>query len=223
MTPTISTTPDTRVTMLTGLGRIRKRQEDAYGVSPDGRVLVLADGMGGHQKGDEASKAAVTAALESLSTQWLTTGAALLTACKAAHGAVSALHTGRGREPGSTVVIAIMRDSGTTIAHVGDSRAYRLRDGLLQPLTEDHASFGGLSRCLGAAMDSPLPTITRRTLHKGDRILLCSDGLHGLVSDVEIAAIWRRSPDSATFAQRAYDAAMNAGGHDNVTMVIAEV
>lgn len=218
-TPTIQSHSN-GVTILTGVGRVRKRNEDSFSVSSDGRVLIVADGMGGHKRGDEASLAAVTAAMEVMCRPHASTGGALLEACEAADASVRSLSEGSARDPGSTIVIAAFKPGSVTIAHVGDSRAYRLRGGKLAALTADHAGHDGLSRCLGANSDNPLPTIRRRELRAGDRFLLCTDGLHGLVQDAEIEALWAH-PD-AEFAELAYGMAMNRGGHDNVTMVLKE-
>jgi protein phosphatase len=143
---------------------------------------------------------------------------------------------------GSTVVCALVRGNQVLIAHMGDSRAYRLRGGRLKQLTRDHSlvellirsgditleeaathpSRGRLTRNIG--MDGePLPQTCLLKHRAGDQLLLCTDGLTGMISDEQIKTILSESSPLETRCQRLVDAANQAGGKDNVTVLLLSI
>jgi protein phosphatase len=235
----------------TDVGRIRHNNEDAFlELSPFG-LYVLADGMGGHASGEVASylavetcRARITEALSGPAAA--TPGPDLLTqAIEAANEVVfrEAAKNEAYRGMGTTIV-ALLREAGDvlTIAHVGDSRCYRLRQGLLEQLTEDHslrnfyikeygytpeeaaeaAESNVILRAIGLR-ESALVDISRQELSAGDLYLLCSDGLSDYVPDEEIARVLALEPELGRACAALIDLANAAGGYDNTTVVLVRV
>lgn len=232
------------------VGRAREINEDAFGRlepannSPPkrGSLYVVADGMGGHMAGEVASQLAVDTILGgySNSDDWENPADALRLAVEQAN---EKIHL-RGQEDpacagmGTTVVVAIMQEDQITLANVGDSRAYLLRDGQLEQLTRDHSwvakavEDGVLTpaqafhhpdrnviyRSLGAEPAVEVDTFAYE-LYSGDRILLCSDGLTDVVTDEAIEAM-AVNPDLATAVEDLIDAANEGGGPDNITVTL---
>jgi protein phosphatase len=204
----------------TEVGHVRSRNEDALLARPERGVLAVADGLGGHPAGDVAS----LTALASVDGSGLTVGASeddLRATAAAAHQAVldaAAAEPGR-TGMGTTLVLATVSDDAATVLHVGDSRAYQLSsDGVLSPLTEDHGMHGYLTQALG--LDRAVaPDVARVDCPPGSRLLLCSDGLTNMVDDAALAELLGRGS-----AQEACDAlveaALDAGGIDNVSVVV---
>jgi protein phosphatase len=145
---------------------------------------------------------------------------------------------------GSTLTLAVVEDDRATVAHVGDSRAYLWRDGRLQQLTEDHSVPGALLRqgritpqqahdhphrsvlyrCMGLKPDLEVDIYPSLAMRPGDALLLCSDGLWDMVYPVErLEAFLASSEDALTICQRLVNAANQAGGEDNITVVLAKV
>jgi protein phosphatase len=142
---------------------------------------------------------------------------------------------------GSTLVLALVGGDRALLAHLGDSRIYLLRDGRLRPLTRDHSCLqelvdlgvltpeeaegrpnGGPTRFLGM-WGEPVADVTVLDLHSGDRLLLCSDGLTGMLSDGELEEILAREAAPAEACRRLIDAANDAGGDDNITALVVAV
>lgn len=248
------------------VGKVRAQNEDQYVVahlgrwirvtettigapgrditSPQGTLLAVADGMGGHGGGDVASAVALDAFVEHslLAMPWLSWGVPggkeLLTAdaqrfvaeCQGRLGAVAS----RKHLPprlGTTLTAAYVSATGLVVLHVGDTRCYRLRETVLERLTHDHTlgealgePSGNLAHVLvnaiGGSDELPQPEIALHSWRAGDRILICSDGLHGTVDDVTIAGVL----GGATSARQAVDAllasALERGAPDNVTAVV---
>ncbi|MGC9038750.1 MAG: protein phosphatase 2C domain-containing protein, partial [Roseiflexus sp.] len=256
--------------MLSHRGRVRTLNEDSVGsfrsitglpfVSDEAELLgrkgylyVVADGMGGHDCGDLASATAVQNICASYYADPDDDPAASLRRAIAwanqaiydtaqARCAATGSAQGRARPMGTTVVCAVILDDRLVLAHVGDSRAYRLRNGVLSCLTTDHdwvseqmrlygisreeaekraaarGARGALLRAVGV-QEEVQPDVLTLDWHADDVLLLCSDGLHGLVSDDAISRMLASLP--APLAVRALvDAANAAGGHDNITAVI---
>lgn len=203
-------------------------------------VFAVADGMGGHQRGDRAS-ALVVATLESLAGQVWLDPAALDAAIEAAGRAVAELGTGPGA-PGSTLAgVGPAVSAGTPcwlVFNIGDSRVYRLQGETLEQISVDHsvvqehldagrpdraaaAQRNLITRALGAGQDS-VPTADRWLLpaREDDRMLVCSDGLTGVLSDQLIAAILLTCADPQAAARDLVRAATDAGATDNVTAVV---
>jgi protein phosphatase len=256
-----------RVTLVgfSDIGRVRKRNEDAMTLVPEANLAIVADGMGGHPGGDVASRVAASAAAASLVRDLPSDeervgldpdsmagrlGHAMAESVLEAHRAVRAegeenpALTGMG-----TTITAVVVDPATgafALGHVGDSRAYLLRNGELVQLTRDdtwvqdrvdaaqftleqarHHPFGHLlTQCLGLD-DIPEPSVRTGRVAAGDTFLLCTDGLVGMLEDTDIAATLRarlQGPGGGEAAARVLvETAKERGGHDNITVVLAMV
>jgi len=225
---------------VTDVGRVRDGNEDDFLEQADRLGLVaVADGMGGHRAGEVASATALEALRAAVAA-----GQPLRKAIEGANDAVleksESDHELHGM--GTTLTAGMLGTDGSlTVGHVGDSRAYLIRDGELSQITEDHSLVeemvkGGeltpeqaevhpqrsiITRALGIdpVVDVDLYPIQLRA---GDRVLLCSDGLTTMVRPEEIATILGRELDPKRAAQLLVDAANAAGGEDNVTALILE-
>jgi PPM family protein phosphatase len=215
-----------QVASRTEVGHVRRRNEDSLLVDESTSVLAVADGLGGHPCGDLASQTAVASLREAVAGgppdeadvgEWLTL--ALL----AAHRAVLAE---AGNDPdregmATTVVLAAVADEEVTIAHVGDSRAYLLAEGALQPLTRDHGMGGYITQALG--LDRLVaPDVVHLDLAPADRLLLCTDGLTNMVDDSDISLLLGHG-DVRQATDALVEAALANGGIDNVTVIVVEV
>lgn len=234
------------------VGRVRSYNEDSFAVLDSVQLhraydyaLIVADGMGGRNAGEVASKAAVEAVSQAvLNNAGVADPQALLRfSVEAAHIAIQqrAEQSPQYNGMGTTLVVVLVRGDALWVAHVGDSRAYIVRNGRLIPLTEDHTFVaeqvrsGGMSieqarqsrfrhmltRAIGTNADST-PDIGSRTLKPGDAVLLCTDGLTNMLSEYDIARIVagnRHNPERA--CRSLIDAANASGGEDNVTVLLA--
>ena len=230
---------------ITHAGKVRQNNEDALlvGEGEDETLFVVADGIGGFEAGEVASSLAVDV-LKDLHPD---------VPFKAAIGEANRriVTAGRGDEKLSgmgTTVVAIRfggtpREPVAEVAHVGDSRAYLMRGGDMIPITEDHSLVAELVRSgdltRDQAAEHPQKNLITRALgadeevdvdtailpiEAGDRILLCSDGLSDMVSETGISEILADSPDDPEKAARVLlSAALDAGGNDNITIVIVDV
>jgi PPM family protein phosphatase len=215
---------------LSDKGMVRSANQDAYHIDPDGRFFIVADGMGGHAGGEEASRIAIETTHSFLSTHWESEPDVknLMTqALIAANDAIVAdqEQNAARADMGTTIVMILFKDDVAWSAHVGDSRLYRMRGEKLDLITEDdtwvaramklgqltgeeakvHPLRHVLSHCLGRRDLRQINTQTQ-DIQSGDRILLCSDGL-----TEEVAA------------QALIDAAKSHGGSDNITVIIASM
>ncbi len=232
-----------RVGSLTDVGKVRPNNEDALGVSSERGVFVVADGMGGHQAGEVASQRAVDVILEMLRDrdQGSPADEALVQAVNEANAQIEA--AGRAdralKGMGTTVVAAIVQPGSFTVAHVGDSRAYLLREGELQALTEDHSMVlelvragvitqeqaathpyrSAISRSLGQFREVQADVQTE-DWRSGDYLLLCSDGLTRFVEEPAIRDIILRVEEPQAACEALVEAALANGGRDNVTVVL---
>ena len=232
-----------RVAFLSDTGRRRLRNEDAYVCDPP--LFAIADGMGGAQAGELASHLAATAIAQG---DLGGDGKEVVTALvRAANESVyrRAVEDPSAAGMGTTVTVALVAaDAGTlTIGHVGDSRAYRIRDDALEQLTADHSLVAELvrtgrltpeqaaehphrsviTRAVGTEPDVDVDTFTLET-RAGDLYLLCSDGLTDMITDDRILAVAQHAdgqPDAV--ARGLVGAANQAGGADNITVVAFEV
>ena len=204
---------------------MRRRNEDALLVAGEAGVFVVADGLGGHPAGDVASATAVRRIREVLAgpdADDLPADPAerLVSALVEAHAAVAdeALRE-RGRAGmGTTAVVVQVTAETAWVAHVGDSRCYLLHDGRLEQVTRDHSVAGYLTQALG--LDGGIqPDLEAVRLSPGDRLLLCTDGLTNMVDDGEVAALLG-SGTAQDACDRLTEAALAAGGVDNVTTVV---
>jgi PPM family protein phosphatase len=231
-------------TGLTDPGLVRSVNQDAYYIDPEGRFFIVADGMGGHAGGQEASRLATEVIQAYLDDSWESEEsssqileAALLKANQAILQDQS-VHPERA-DMGTTAVVLTFRQNEYWCAHIGDSRLYRLRGARLEQMTEDHTwvaramKLGDLtpdqarthpwrhilSKCLGR---EDLRQVEAQSLdiQPSDRLLLCSDGLTEELSDSLIANYLKtiRACDKA--AATLINAAKDKGGRDNITVVI---
>ena len=214
-------------------GMVRLHNEDSYITAPP--CFVVADGMGGHARGQAASQAAVENFLSLTGHKWAT-GEEVLAAIDGASAAVSRL-SGEGRPTGSTlagVVLTLQANQPRWLVfNIGDSRVYLLRKGELTQISEDHSvlwerpgegSRNFITRALGAGMVKPLVADQwLLSIHKGDQILICSDGLYSEVTEFLMTALLLGDADPRDKAAALVEAAKRAGGRDNVTAVVIVV
>jgi PPM family protein phosphatase len=226
------------------VGRKRRHNEDNFVAAPP--VFAVADGMGGAQAGEVASGLAAETVRETEFDPSVTGRERVVALIKAANlrvherAAVDASASGMG----TTMTVAMLQPDGMlAIGHVGDSRAYRLRDGELEQLTDDHSLVGELvrrgeltpqeaaihpqrsviTRALGTEPDVDVDAFTVET-RDGDIFLLCSDGLTTMIDAETIAAILRRNGTELDAATRALiKAANDRGGDDNITAILFAV
>ncbi len=218
-------------------------------------VLVVADGIGGRSGGEHASRRAIGALIE-IATQipdWIlklddAVVGELMRRAEAYFGRVDAiLEAEAAADPalsgmGTTLTMVYLLERELLLAHVGDSRAYRFRDGALSRLTQDqtmaqaladagviaaeevksHRQRHILTGALGAKSGVPRVELGRHELRDGDRVLVASDGLTEMVSDDGIAQILLRESDPAAACAALVGAALDAGGTDNITVVVAD-
>jgi protein phosphatase len=232
-----------RAAGLTDTGRKRRQNEDAFVCDPP--LFAIADGMGGAQAGELASRLAAAAIEEAASA--VTGEEGVVDVVREANTRIfqRSLQDPAVAGMGTTATVVLVDEhAGTlTIAHVGDSRAYRHRDGALEQLTNDHSLVGELmrsgrltedeamvhphrsviTRALGTEEDVEVETRTVE-IAPGDVVLLCSDGLSGMLRDDEIARVLDApGTDPYGAAEALVRAANAAGGEDNVTVVLFEI
>lgn len=241
------------IVLATHTGLVRQSNQDYIKGDTDLGIAILADGMGGHRGGEVASRHAVETAFAELavsqreqqsdamqSQMWI--GQALEVANRALYEMSRSRSDLSGM--GTTLIATIFRERQIYFGHVGDSRLYRLRRGRLQRMTRDHslvqrliddgifanvyeareAGIGEniLTRSLGMHQSADID-LGAEALEPGDTYLICSDGLHGCVTDNEIAGILRE-PGSNLDRQviALIDKAIDRGGPDNVSVVLAK-
>ncbi|MGH2699649.1 MAG: Stp1/IreP family PP2C-type Ser/Thr phosphatase [Actinomycetota bacterium] len=231
-----------RIGAKTDVGRRREVNEDSFLVHEP--LFVVADGMGGHVAGDIASTTAIDAIKEQAATARaddMNTLAGLVL------GANSRIWEKAEEDPslrgmGTTCTLLLLDSSGAHFAHVGDSRAYLMRGGKLTQLTEDHTLVGRMvkegrlsseeaekhpqrsivTRALGVDPEVQVDLMTV-DLAEGDRILICSDGLSSMIDSDAIASILADERDPQSASERLVEAANEAGGEDNITVVIVDI
>lgn len=245
---------------LTHTGRVRKQNEDSILVRPDLGLFVVADGMGGHQAGDVASRITVET-LEGYFQRTLNdfdptevpreyrdldVGAqrllmAILLANKNVREKAESMHVRNGM--GSTVAaIHVCPDGSVHIAHLGDSRVYRISGGEFEQITQDHSFvnqvrwrapnldpelLGALPKnVITAALgmnESPEVEVRTELCLSGDAYLICSDGLSGFVSSEQMLDTVLQTDTLEQACQKLVDAANDGGGRDNVSVVLVRI
>ena len=222
----------------TDTGRQRRDNEDsAYARAP---VFVVADGMGGAQAGEVASRIAIEAFEQGLPDDGSAEERLATRVREANHQIYERSKADRGRAGmGTTLTAAYVDDAHVAIAHVGDSRAYLFRDGTLQRLTQDHSLVDELvrrgklteeqaaehpqrsiiTRALGPEPDVEVDTWTYPGRAR-DVVLLCSDGLTSMISEERVRATLEAHDDLDSAADALINAANEAGGRDNITVVL---
>jgi protein phosphatase len=235
-------------------GLVRPLNEDALGADPEAGLFVLADGLGGYNAGEVASAMAVSSLLTRLSAEFTaataegrnfdpdqTLDAALLQVNADIYAA--ALNSAAFEGMATTVVVAWLLGDRLWVAHTGDSRLYRLRDGELAQVTRDHSFSQELldagivsedearllparnlvTRALGAGAEIEAE-VRDYDLRAGDLMLLCSDGLTEMVEDGEIERVLKSTlPDITEAARRLVVMANEGGGRDNISVVLVRV
>jgi serine/threonine protein phosphatase PrpC len=241
-------------------GQQRAENEDAFGSFVENRLFIVADGMGGHNAGEVAAAMAIDT-VEGFFTSFhsdprqiwpygvdraLSLAANLLrVGIKVANDKIrAAANADRSRaRMGATVVAMAVGEKQVAIAHAGDSRAYRLRNGDLKRLTRDHSiaeemraarpemtdeELAGFAhrnvvmRSLGSK-DELEPDVYVNRVASGDVYMLCTDGLWGSVPDAKIATILQSTSDVEAVCQLLVDAANEAGGPDNITVLLVRI
>ncbi|MHB1244634.1 MAG: Stp1/IreP family PP2C-type Ser/Thr phosphatase, partial [Gaiellaceae bacterium] len=223
----------------TDTGRARRVNEDArFARAP---LFVIADGMGGAQAGEVASSTAIEVMASGLEEGRGSVEERLVARVAEANERIFAM-SARDRDlsgMGTTVTAAYVGENEVSIAHVGDSRAYLLRDGSLERLTEDHTlveEFVRQGKLTPEEADAhPQRSIITRALgiepgvavdrlsvrgRDGDVFLLCSDGLTGMVPEPRVAEIIRAAATAEEATRGLVDAANDAGGRDNITAIV---
>ena len=243
----------------THVGMKRSQNEDSLFLMPEQNLYVVADGMGGHSAGDVASKMAVETVSQffaettedeevtwpfKLDRQKKYEENRLVTAVKLANLRIyeQAISNAKNKGMGTTVVALMFTREGTYCAHVGDSRIYRIRNGEIEQLTEDHSLLNDyikmkdltpeeienfphknvIVRALGMKETVQVDVAFEQPQH-GDIYLLCSDGLCGMITDPDMNAIVAETGDDLEEGcNRLIQVANKNGGTDNITVVLAE-
>ncbi len=225
---------------LTDVGQVRTHNEDSVVASPP--LFVVADGLGGHEAGEVASSIAVETLRDTAPKR--ADAKALGRAVRAANREViRAAREGFGKSGmGTTITAAVVEGGHIAVAHVGDSRAYLLHGGVLQRVTADHSMVADMVRRGQITEEEsrihPHRSVITRALgtdpnmyadtydvdaSSGDRLLLASDGLTGMLTDTEIASLLTENRDPQVAAQSLIDAANDVGGYDNISVVVVDI
>jgi serine/threonine protein phosphatase PrpC len=225
----------------TDAGKSRSHNEDAFGIDPVHRCAVIADGMGGLARGEVASRLVVDAVLAAVGR-----GERVAAALSQAHKAIQEMGAApSGERMGATAVAVTFRGRHAQITWMGDSRAYLFRDGKLEQLTKDHSFVQELidagaitsaeaekhpnrnvvTRAVGIAdPEQRDPAQLRVEMRAGDRILLCSDGLHGYLGRDKIVDELRNGAATTQIPHRLIERTLTeSDAGDNITVVCAQV
>jgi len=232
------------VNSLTNIGLVRKANEDKYLADKNRGLFIVADGMGGHEAGEIASGLTIKTLDELLTEDEILQkgGEGLRQAIKSANTIIynEAKINSRCTGMGTTVTAAMFTDIHLYIAHIGDSRAYLIRDESIKLLTKDHSLVGELVRqgelTEKEAINHPHRNVLTRALgtepeveidlmevntKPGDLLLLCTDGLYNLVQDDEILqAVLNNGDDLKKTVDQLVKLSLNRGGLDNITVVL---
>lgn len=233
----------------TDVGRVRQNNEDAIGYDAERGILVLADGVGGQAGGEIASRLTVEWCLQQLA-ELLDGDSQIVTqdfstelreqvvVCNARLFSESQLQPGcYGMS--TTLVLAVVRENRLYHCHLGDSRLYRLRDGQLQQLTQDHTlvqelenAYGAgagdmapsniITRAMGAALECK-PDCGSSDLHDGDLFLLCSDGLSNYMTLADLRNSLSAEPDLQALSSQLIEEANWRGGRDNISVLLLKI
>lgn len=227
-----------RVGARTDIGRVRTNNEDAYCVAP--RLLAVADGMGGIDGGEIASRMVIDFLRDYPFTE-KDPGEGLVNAIRLANRQI--FHTAVEKKlegMGTTITAVRIEDDQVYFGHVGDSRGYLIRDGQIRQLTSDHSLVGELirkgslspeeaqqhphrhllTRALGTSPEVEVETLAL-SLRLDDALLLCTDGLTAVASDEEILQVIMKNEDPQRAAEALVNLANQRGGPDNITVVVA--
>lgn len=233
-----------RFTGLSDPGLLRSVNQDNYYIDPEGRFFIVADGMGGHAGGQEASLIAAKQIRAHLEEKWNSQIPSVRLLEEALEMANQGILEDQSNYPergdmGTTVVIVLFRNDEAWRAHIGDSRLYRLRNGKLEQITEDHTwvaralKMGDITpeqarahpwrhvlfQCLGRKEVRQVE-IDSLDVQPGDRLLLCSDGLTEEVPDDLLSHLLQSDTSFEEIATGLIEAAKKAGGSDNITLIL---
>jgi len=241
---------------LTDQGKVRSNNEDAVWADPESNLLVVADGMGGHKGGEVASGMAITAipqnfkqltkannSGEMADSQYSPETNRLAFCFKMANQMIfeASRRYPQDSGMGTTCTAAHIKGDRLSIVHVGDTRCYLVRRGVLEQLTQDHSlamdqvrrgliskeeaahvNQNILTRSLGTQSEVHVD-VDEHPLFPGDVLLLCSDGVNKEMTDEELLKVVLETPDPKQVAQRVIDRANATGGQDNISVAVARV
>ncbi len=233
-----------RAAASTDVGLRRQANEDRYAMAPDLGLYLVADGMGGHRAGQVASEMAAEAAIRAVEALQ---GAEVSPAEKLRHAVACAnreIHTSACLKPelagmGTTLVAVLVTQERLALAHVGDSRAYLVRNGRIRCLTDDHSVVGELlrrqqiseddarehphrhvlTRALGVRRNAA-PDLAEMTPQPQDVVLMCSDGLTAHLRDEEILSVVQVQEEPQVACEIMVSVANQRGGVDNTTVLM---
>lgn len=230
-----------KAALRTDIGRVRKQNEDAAWYDAKRGVFAVADGMGGHLAGEVASGIAIDAVREMAQNHDVASVNIMRETVACAHERIVDHAQKNPACSGMGTTLSMMWRGGhyMYIAHVGDSRIYRYRNGALERITQDHSLVEELvrariitpeearthprrniiTRALGTQGEN-LPDLLAADMQPGDLWLLCTDGLCGMISDAEIARVLGSGASLDMMAGSLLEKALDAGGRDNVTLVL---
>jgi len=229
----------------THAGHVRTRNEDAVGSSPDMGLWAVADGMGGHDRGDLASQLVISSLLEMAIPANVPQQEKVALVCQTLEDTSQHLLQTAGKISeqaiiGSTVVVLLLGNKELSCLWAGDSRAYRLRGQTLEQMTTDHTVANQLIMEQGLAPHDALqapgaatlttavgaqnfkPELLRKSHKPGDRICLCSDGLNKMVPDSEIESVLNARQGAEAAAQQLLELSLARGAPDNVSIIVVD-
>lgn len=229
----------------TDIGLSRKNNEDRYFVDRQRNLFIVADGMGGHAAGEIASQIAVETVSQSLQTiAQDNPQKQLRQAIEKANQAVAqaAKHNRAWQGMGTTLTLLLLHQQQALLAHVGDSRAYRLRNKQLMQLSDDHSLTGEqlrqgilsaeearysdlgniLLQAIGVSAELDI-CLKHFPLVAGDRFLLCSDGLTDMLLDTDIEPTLQSTKTLDNLCDELVAKAITAGGKDNITVIVLQI
>jgi protein phosphatase len=226
----------------TDKGLVRKENEDAFCIEEDLGLLAIADGMGGHASGEVASKMAIEILKESLEKEGQPLPGRLSSGVKLANRTIyeAAQSQSQLNGMGTTLTALLLHGNRLSIAHVGDSRAYLIRGGVIEQITDDHTIVSEqvargmmtreeaarsdmrniLSRALGISSEVDVEELT---VSEGDQFVLCSDGLSELISEDEILAEVQSTKRPDLACNELVNLANQRGGNDNITVIVVHL
>lgn len=245
-------------TGVSDIGLLRNENQDAIYLNENGHFVLLADGMGGHERGAEASQTIISVLQDFFKPERVERELIDITAVEGIPEEVSTLYSlidrgirksndvvyeknraeGVEKYMGSTLVgVVFTNDLCVTWFHVGDSRLYRWRDATLTQLTEDHSAYAAwvnkgckgeepgrnlVTRSIGPR-EGVLPEINWEKGKEGDIYILCSDGLNDMIGDDEISCVLKNSDSVNNISVNLLNAALDAGGSDNISIIACEL